>query len=305
MPQKILITGGSGMIGTRLSEMLIDQGYEVAHLSRNPSKFSKYKTFRWNVKEGYIDENAITYADYIIHLAGAGVADQKWTEEYKREIMSSRVDSARLLYNCLQKSEHHVKGFTAVSGIGIYGDSGDQLVSEESIPADDFLAEVCKAWEASSWQIKDLGLRTVIFRLGVVLSTEGGALPQLARPVKMMAGAPLGSGKQYMSWIHIEDACRLLIKAIEDTSLEGVYNAVAPHPVTNKEFTKELAEVMHKPLVLPKVPEFALNLVLGQKSGVVLDSQRVSANKILQTGFTFEYNYLDEALESFYDKKLK
>ncbi|NEM98172.1 TIGR01777 family oxidoreductase [Pontibacter burrus] len=302
MPEKILITGGSGMIGTRLSEMLIDQGYEVAHLSRTPSKFSKYKTFRWDLRESYIDENAITYADYIIHLAGAGVADEKWTEERKREILKSRVDSARLLYDCLQKSEHHVKGFISASAIGIYGDSGDQLVSEESILADDFLAEVCKAWEASSWQVRELGLRTVIFRLGIVLSNLGGALPQLARPVKLMAGAPLGSGKQYMSWIHIDDACRLFIKAIEDTQFEGVYNAVAPHPVTNKEFTRELADVMHRPLVLPKVPEFALNLMLGQKSGVVLDSQRVSANKVLQTGFTFEYNYLDEALESFYDK---
>jgi uncharacterized protein len=305
MPEKILITGGSGMIGNRLSEMLIDQGYEVAHLSRDSNKFSKYKTFRWNVKQNYIDENAITYADYIIHLAGAGVADEKWTEERKKEILRSRVDSANLLYNCLQKSEHHVKGFISASAIGIYGDSGDQLVSEESILADDFLAEVCKAWEASSWQITNLGLRTVILRLGIVLSNLGGALPQLARPVKMMAGAPLGSGKQYMSWIHIDDACRLFIRAIEDTHFSGVYNAVAPHPVTNKEFTKELAEAMHKPLVLPKVPEFALNLMLGQKSGVVLDSQRVSANKVLQTGFTFEYNYLDEALESFYDKKLK
>lgn len=305
MPEKILITGGSGLVGTRLSEMLIDQGYEVAHLSRKPSKFSRYKTFRWDIKEGYIDENAITYADYIIHLAGAGVADEKWTEERKQEIVNSRVESANLLYSCLQKKEHHVKGFISASAIGIYGDSGDQLVSEESILGDDFLAEVCKAWEASAWQVTNIGLRTVILRLGIVLSNEGGALPLLARPVKMMAGAPLGSGKQYMSWIHIDDACRLFIRAIEDPHIEGVYNAVAPHPVTNKEFTKELAEVMHKPLVLPKVPEFALNLVLGKKSEVILSSQRVSANKVLHTGFTFEYNYLDEALDSFYDKNLK
>jgi uncharacterized protein (TIGR01777 family) len=138
--------------------------------------------------------------------------------------------------------------------------------------------------------------------LGIILSNKGGALPQIAWPVKMMAGAPLGSGKQYMSWIHIDDACRLIIKALEDTQFEGVYNAVAPHPVTNKEFTKELAEAMHRPLVLPKVPAFAINLVMGKKSEVVLASQRVSANKVLQTGFTFEYSYLEEALESFYAK---
>lgn len=300
MAGKILITGGSGLIGSRLSEMLIDQGYDVAHLSRSQEKFSHYKTFRWNVQEQYVDDNAIAYADYIVHLAGAGLADEKWTNERKREILRSRVDSAQLLLESLRKKGNHVKGFISASAIGIYGNSGDRLMSEESSYGEDFLAEVCKAWEASVWQLKDLGLRTVILRTGIVLSNKGGALPQMARPIKMMAGAPLGSGKQYMSWIHLDDLCRLYIRAIEDTQFEGVYNAVAPHPVTNKEFTEALAEAMNKPLVLPKVPSFALNLMLGEMSEVVLSGQRVSANKVLQTGFTFEYNYLDEALESFY-----
>lgn len=300
MPDKILITGGSGLIGSRLSEMLIDQGYEVAHLSRKPGKFSHYKTFRWDVHAKSIDDSAVTYADYIIHLAGAGLADEKWTNERKKEILSSRIDSANLLFESLKRNEHHVKGFISASGVGIYGDSGDQLVSEESVYGDDFLARVCKAWEAAAWQMKDLNIRTVILRMGIVLSDQGGALPQLARPVRLMAGAPLGSGKQYMSWVHIDDICRLYIRAIEDAQFDGVYNAVAPHPVTNKEFTTALAEVMHKPLVLPKVPSFAVNLMMGEMSEVVLTGQRVSANKVLQTGFTFEYNYLEEALQSFY-----
>ncbi|RIJ36946.1 TIGR01777 family oxidoreductase [Pontibacter oryzae] len=303
MPGKILITGGSGLVGMRLSEMLIDQGYEVAHLSRNPEKVSTYKTFRWDVEAGYIDESAVTYADYIINLAGASVASEKWSEERKKEILQSRTESVNLLHKALSNAEHHVKGFISASAIGIYGDSGDQLMSEESTYADDFLAEVCKAWEAAAWQMRDLHLRTVIFRLGIVLSIKGGALPQMARPVKMMAGAPLGSGKQYMSWIHIDDMCSLFIRAIEETQFEGVYNAVAPHPVTNKEFTKELAEAMKKPLVLPKVPAFAINLMMGEMSEVVLASQRVSANKVLHTGFTFEYNHLEEALESFYEEE--
>ncbi len=287
----------------RLSEMLIDQGYEVSHLSRTPDKVSTYKTFRWDVKEGYIDENAITYADYIVHLAGASVAGEKWTEERKKEITNSRVQSTNLLYKSLKEMDHHVKGFISASAIGVYGDSGDQLMSEDSTTvADDFLAEVCEAWENAVWQMHDLDLRTVILRMGIVLSTKGGALPQMARPVKMMAGAPLGSGKQFMSWVHLDDACRLYIRAIEDPHYEGVYNAVAPHPVTNKEFMKELAEAMKRPLVLPKVPAFAINLMMGEMSEVVLASQRVSANKVLQTGFTFEYNYLEEALESFYEE---
>ncbi|GAB3530254.1 TIGR01777 family oxidoreductase [Pontibacter brevis] len=303
MSGKILITGGSGLVGMRLSEMLIDQGYEVAHLSRNPDKVSNYKTFKWDVKEGAIDENAITYADYIVHLTGASVAAEKWTEDRKKEIINSRVQSTNLLYRCLNEVNHHVKGFISASGINAYGDSGDQLVSEESTTGDDFLAEVCKVWEASAWQMHELNLRTVIFRLGIVLSVKGGALPQMARPVKLMAGATLGSGKQYMSWIHIDDACRLFIRAIEDPQFSGLYNAVAPHPVTNKEFMKELAEAMKKPMVLPKVPAFAINLVMGEMSEVVLASLRVSANKVLQTGFTFEYNYLEEALESFYEEE--
>lgn len=303
MSGKILITGGSGLVGMRLSEMLIDQGYEVAHLSRNPDKVSNYKTFKWDVKKGSIDENAITYADYIVHLTGASVAGEKWTEDRKKEIINSRVKSTELLYTCLKNLDHHVKGFISASAIGIYGNAGDQLMSEESTTGNDFLADVCKVWESAAWQMHELHLRTVIMRLGIVLSTKGGALPQMARPVKMMAGAPLGSGKQYMSWIHLDDTCRLFIRAIEDTQFEGVYNAVAPHPVTNKEFMTELAEAMKKPLVLPKVPAFAINLMMGEMSEVVLTGQRVSANKVLQTGFTFEYNFLEEALDSFYEEE--
>jgi len=286
----------------RLSEMLIDLGYEVAHLSRDPEKTPNYKAFKWDVQKDYIDSDAIGYADYIVNLAGASVASNKWTEERKKQIYESRVHGANLLYHCLQQHEHHVKGFISASAIGIYGDPGEQLTSEESTLGDDFLANVCKAWEAAAWQARDLDIRTVILRLGIVLSNKGGALPQIARPVKLMAGAPLGSGKQYMSWVHIDDVCHIFIKALEDAHMQGVYNAVAPHPVTNKEFTQELAEVMKRPLVLPKLPAFAINLMLGEKSEVVLASQRVSANKIKHTGFTFEYNYLHEALESFYEK---
>lgn len=290
-------------MGMRLSEMLIDQGYEVAHLSRKPEKMSTYKAFKWDVKQGYIDENALNHADYIVNLAGAGVSDEKWTEERKKEIRRSRVEGINLLHKYLSSAKHQVKGFISASAIGIYGDAGDQLMSEESLYGDDFLAEVCKAWEAAAWQMRELSLRTVILRLGIVLSPKGGALPQMAKPVKLMAGAALGSGKQYMSWIHIDDACRLFIRAIEDKEYEGLYNAVAPHPVTNAEFTKELAEAMHKPLVLPNVPAFALHLMLGEMSEAVLASQRVSANKVLQTGFTFEYTYLEEALDSFYSSE--
>lgn len=305
MAGKILITGGSGLIGTRLTEMLLDLGYEVAHLSRNCSKFAKYKTFRWNPAAKTMDPAALHSADYIVNLAGASVANGKWTDKRKQEILDSRVHSIQTLLEYLPKTPNSVKAFISASAIGIYGNSGDRLVAEESNYAEnDFLAEVCQQWEKAAWQANDLNLRTVIFRIGIVLSPAGGALPQMAKPIKFMAGAPLGSGKQYMSWIHLDDLCRLFIATIEEPKFEAVYNAVAPHAVTNEEFTRTLAGVLHKPLTGLKVPAFGLKLLMGEMSGIVLGGSRVSANKVLQTGFTFEYNYLDEALESIYTPEL-
>ncbi|MFD2786593.1 TIGR01777 family oxidoreductase [Hymenobacter rubripertinctus] len=303
MSRKVLITGGTGMIGTRLAEMLIDGGYEVALLSRTPGN-NRYPSFRWEPLAGTIDEAAIPYADYIINLAGSSVSDGKWTQERKREILSSRLAGTQLLAQELRKGAHHVRAFVSASAIGIYGDRDDQVLTEDTLPAaDDFLANVCKQWESAAEYVRQDGIRTAIMRIGIVLSPEGGALVPLARTVKLMAGAPLGSGKQFMSWIHLDDLCRLFIHALEDDQWNGLYNAVAPNPVTNKEFTETLAEVLHRPLVLPKVPEFGLKLMMGEMSEIVLASQRVSAAKVLGKGFQFEYPKLKPALESFYGQE--
>lgn len=291
------------MIGTRLAEMLIDGGYEVALLSRTPGT-GRYRSFRWDPLAGTIDEAAVPYADYIINLAGSSVSDGKWTQERKREILSSRLAGTQLMARELAKGTHHVQAFISASAIGIYGDRDDEIVTEETTPApDDFLAEVCRQWEAAAQDVADDGIRTAIFRIGIVLSPEGGALVPLARTVKLMAGAPLGSGRQYMSWIHLDDLCRLFIQAMEELQWQGIYNAVSPTPVTNKEFTETLADVLHRPLVLPKVPEFGLKLVMGEMSEIVLASQRVSAAKTLQQGFKFEYPALRTALQSFYGEE--
>ncbi len=287
MSRKVLITGGTGLIGTRLAELLIDGGYEVALLSRTPGN-NRYPSFRWEPLAGTIDEAAVPYADYIINLAGSSVSDGKWTRERKREILSSRLAGTQLIAQELRKGNHHVRAFVSASAIGIYGDRDDQVLTEETPPSpDDFLATVCQQWEDAAEYVEQDGIRTAIMRIGIVLSPEGGALVPLARTVKLMAGAPLGSGKQYMSWIHLDDLCRLFIQALEDEQCQGVYNAVAPNPVTNQEFTETLAEVLHRPLVLPKVPEFGLKLMMGEMSEIVLASQRVSAGESAGQGFRF------------------
>jgi uncharacterized protein (TIGR01777 family) len=217
--------------------------------------------------------------------------------------MSSRLGGLVLLHRELAKGHHHVRAFISASAIGVYGDTADTLLTEETppgLPTHDFLADVAHQWELAAAPVAALGIRTVIPRIGIVLSAEGGALPQMARPVKLGAGAALGSGKQYMSWIHLDDLCRLFMAMLEDESWRGTYNAVAPNPVTNKKFTETLAHVLHRPLVLPKVPAFGLKLALGEMSDIVLASQRVSAQKVLDHGFEFEYPELEMALESLY-----
>jgi len=301
---KILITGGTGMIGQRLAELLLDHGHEVALLTREPSKSSHYRLFGWDPAAGSIDPAALPYADCVVNLAGSSVADGKWTASRKHDILRSRLDGLDLLHRELAKPGHHVRTLLSASAIGIYGDRGDELLYENSptaAPADDFLADVVLQWEAAARAIGALGPRVVLPRIGIVLSPEGGALVPIAKTVRYGAGAPLGSGRQYMSWIHLDDLCRLLAQMVQDELWNGEYNAVAPNPATNQEFTETLAHVMHRPLVLPKVPAFGLKLAMGEMSEIVLGSQRVSADKVLSQGFQFEYPELRAALESFYE----
>jgi len=292
------------MVGTRLAEMLIDAGYEVAVLSRQAHP-NRLHSFRWDPLHETIDETAVPYADYIINLAGSSVSGGKWTDERKKDITESRLSATNLLVSELKKGNHHVRAFLSASAIGIYGDSGSQLVNEETPPAipEDFLADVAHQWELAAQRVHQLGIRTAIMRIGIVLSDDGGALPAMAKPTKLGAGAQFGSGKQYMSWIHIDDLCRLFIQMLEEAAWQGTYNGVSPNPVTNKEFTETLAEVLHRPLVLPKVPAFGLKWVMGEMSEIILASQRVSAEKVLKQGFTFEFPQLEGALEAIYQKE--
>lgn len=296
--KRILITGGSGLVGTRLTEILHAKGHEVVHLGRTKSD-SGVRSFVWDVEKQTMDTSAFDGVSAIIHLAGAGVADKRWSRRRKKVIMESRRQSASLLHRELNRHRHSVDTFISASAIGYYGPGDDQTIFRENDPpGGDFLSEVSREWEIAADQFTDLGVRVVKIRIGIVLSGKGGALEPLEKTVRLGAGSPLGSGEQWMSWIHIDDLCAIFAAAIENENMRGVYNAVAPFPVKNREFVRELAAVLKKPLILPRVPPVVLRVLFGEMSTIVLDGAKVSSDKIRQEGFTFSFPKLREALMS-------
>lgn len=296
----VLITGGTGLIGTELTNLLIEEGHEVKHLSRSPSPENKIPTFLWDIKKGEIDEEAFKEVDAIIHLAGAGIAAKRWTGDRKKVIIGSRVDSANLLYKAVRKTDTDLKVFLSASGINYYGmKTTDKIFREEDPPSEDFIGRCCVLWEEAADQFAAI-CRVAKLRTGVVLSKKGGALEKIAKPVKFGVGAPLGSGHQWVPYIHIDDLCRMYLHALEDQSVKGTYNAVNGDHITNKNLTKETAAALDKPLWLPNVPGFVLKAALGTMAGLVLEGSRASAEKIQSTGFDFEFKTLDKALENIY-----
>jgi len=300
MPNHILLTGGSGHIGRHLTQLLLDNGCTVSHLSRAPENIPGVKTYLWNVEKGEIDTACVTGVDTIVHLAGAGVAEKRWTDKRKKEIIESRTKSITLIYDLLRKKTNLVKTVISASATGYYGDRDGQLLTENTTPGEDFLAEVCIKWEAAVDEGTELGLRIVKLRTGIVLDKNGGALPQMANPVKWGVGSPLGNGKQWMPWIHWQDVVDMYFYAITDHNMKGVYNMVAPNPVTNKEFTKVLAGQLHRPLWAPKVPAFLIKLLFGEMSIAILGSAKASSKKIEDAGFKFKYPELSAALKEIY-----
>ncbi|MDP9078407.1 MAG: TIGR01777 family oxidoreductase [Bacteroidota bacterium] len=297
--KSILLTGGTGAIGKALTKQLLANGYRVSHLSRKQGNNLGVKTFLWDVNKGEIDEACIDGVDIVVHLAGAGIADQRWTDERKKELIESRTKSIGLIYHLLRTKKHQVNAIVSASAIGYYSDRGDELMTEESPPNTDFMAQCCVDWEVAVDEGAALKLRIVKFRTGVVLN-DGGALKQLALPVKMFVGSPPGSGKQWIPWIHWQDVVDMYMLAIEKEDFKGTYNMVAPNPVTNKQLTRAVAKQLHKPLWAPNVPAFALKLLLGEMATIVLGSTKVSAQKIEDAGFKFKYPELRSALKEIY-----
>jgi uncharacterized protein (TIGR01777 family) len=293
--RNILITGGSGLVGQRITALLEKKGYEVAWLSRSPQD---RKTFLWNVEKGEIDSEAMEWADEVVHLAGAGVAEKRWTPERKKLILESRTQSTQVLLTAIKNAQSKPSTFISASAVGYYGfNTGTALVDENSPAGNDFLAEVVIAWENEVKKMESLQLRTVLLRIGIVLDAEGGALGEMLKPP---VAAPLGTGDQWMSWIHVEDLARMFVFALEKTTLQGVFNAVGPHPATNQQLTKEAAIAKRKPYVGIGVPGFALKLVLGEMAAMVLGGNRVSSQKIQKAGFEFEFPVLKNALKDLF-----
>ncbi len=301
--KKILITGGSGLVGRRLSEMLLVKGYEVVHLSRKPqSTIPGVKAYAWNIPGKQIDSAAFAHTDAIVHLAGEGIADKAWTAKRKAVLVNSRVQSADILNAYLRSQPHQVRNVVSASAIGIYTHQGDEWMREYDASAPDFLGQCCQLWEQAVDQMSTSGIRVVKLRTGIVLSRNGGALLPLAKLARLGIASPVGNGRQWMSWIHIDDLCRLYIRALEDESMNGPYNAVSPQPVRNREFMRTLAKTLKRPFWPIPVPAFLLQLALGERTQVLLDSTRASFEKTGSTGFVCTYPALPEALSAVWAK---
>jgi len=301
----VLISGGTGLIGSHLTKHLVERGFDVVILSRKKlsSDNPNISYSHWSVKDKIIDANVVRKADHIIHLAGAGVMDKKWTNDYKIIIVDSRTKSAELIISCLKGNDHNVKTFVSASAIGWYGEDknhGERKEGfiESDLPSNNFLGETCVLWEASSEPVTALGTRLVKLRTGIVLSNKGGELKEFKNPLNFGVAPILGSGKQVVSWIHIDDLCRMYSEAIENQYLNGSYNAVAPNPVTQKELILILGQKMRNRFFIPVyVPGFILKLIFGKRSIEILKSATVSDKKIKATGFTFLYPSIESAFD--------
>lgn len=296
---RVLIAGATGLTGSHITSLCHEKGIGVSYLTRNRDKIvqkENYRGFLWDPSTGEIDVHCLDDVVSVVNVTGSSIF-KRWTKKNKKEITESRINAINLLFKTLQENDHDVVQYHAASAIGIYPSSYEKIYFEdEKTRENTYLANLVEQWEAANLKFESLGIQVGIFRTGMILAADSGALPVMAKPVKNNIGAALGSGKQWQSWIHIDDVARIYLHAIEN-GLEGIYNAVSPNPVTNEELTHEIAKVLDKKINLPNVPNFALKLVLGDMSQIALSSQLVASTKIESTGFTFKYTRLAKALQ--------
>jgi uncharacterized protein len=302
--ETVLITGGAGLIGRHLCKKLKEKGYNIALLRRKSNPCDDIPVYTWDPDKNIIDPEAISNSDYVIHLAGAGIGDKRWTKKRRVLISDSRIKTGELILNKVQESGKKLRAFISASGIGYYGTiTSDKIFTETDQPANDFLGEICRKWEQMADRFEESGIRTVKIRTGVVLTAKAGALGRMIPLVRIGIGSSLGSGKQYLPWIHIDDLCNIYIKAIEDKSLKGTYNAVSPEHITNKSLMRALAKVLRKPFCFPAVPSFIMKILFGKMSGILLNGSRVSADKIISAGYNFEFPDLESALKNLFPER--
>ena len=298
MSNTVLITGATGLVGKALVKKCLQNGFNVHYLTTRKSKIKlqeNYKGFYWNPQLEIIDVSCFEGVNIIINLAGSSIA-QRWTKAYKSLILSSRKKALELLHLSIETHDFPVKHIISASAIGIYPDSKTRYYEEDFQGTDiSFLRTVVRSWEGALKAFNALGVKTTALRIGIVLDKHEGALPKISGPIKGYIGSALGSGDQWQSWIHIDDLVRMFMFVL-DSSLEGIFNAVAPNPVQQKDFVKSVANVLKRPIFFPKVPEFILNFALGEMSAIALESQRVSAQKIQDLGFEYDFHELDAAL---------
>ena len=298
MSNTVLITGATGLVGKALVKKCLQNGFNVHYLTTRKSKIKlqeNYKGFYWNPQLEIIDVSCFEGVNIIINLAGSSIA-QRWTKAYKSLILSSRKKALELLHLSIETHDFPVKHIISASAIGIYPDSKTRYYEEDFQGTDiSFLRTVVRSWEGALKAFNALGVKTTALRIGIVLDKHEGALPKISGPIKGYIGSALGSGDQWQSWIHIDDLVRMFMFVL-DSSLEGVFNAVAPNPVQQKDFVMSVANVLKRPIFFPKVPEFILNFALGEMSAIALESQRVSAQKIQDLGFEYDFHELDAAL---------
>lgn len=294
---KILITGGTGLIGRAISQELLKNNNQVAWLSRKEGSFEDIKIHKWDVSNNFICEKAFENVDYLIHLAGSGIADKKWSKVVKKEIIDSRVKSSELLFETIIKNKIKIKKFIGGSAIGYYGaQQNDNVIYENNIQGSDFLSESCVLWEKSYKNFIDAGIETAIIRTGVVLSKNGGAYPKMALPFKYGFGASLASGFQNFPWIHIDDVAKLFIHVLMSDNITGVYNAVASEFISNIEFSALLSQKLNTSFFLPNIPIFLLKLFIGEGACMLTEGLKISNEKIKKTGFNFEFETASQAL---------
>lgn len=292
----VLIAGGSGLVGQRMSEILREEGYQVSHLSRKQNLSAEFPAYKWDLQEGVVDMEAVAKADFVVNLAGASIIGRPWTKARKKVIIDSRVKTNEVLSNAFSQLDKKPKAYLSASAVGYYGNTGDRMATETSEPGVGFLTDSVLEWEKSIEMIEDLGIRTAVFRIGIVLSTLGGAFQKMFPTYHLHTGGYFGDGQQFYSWIHIDDLARMFLHAMQKENFAGTYNAVGPNPMRLKDIAKAIGTAMNKKTLLLPIPAFVLKTIMGEMSEMLLFSTRVSSQKIEDSGFKFQFPELVEAV---------